>query len=499
MRTCVLALALLGLFTVSGISNFVAAQETAPVITVDETTKVESVAAPDAPTIAPAEVEMASETETEVVTPEVTPEVVEVIVTVPEVIETEVAAEVDVQTVTPVAPVSLLAISAEQGGASTASENQVVVPITPTTPTPAVISGTLAISDEQGGNTAANATGENNFTTGNTTAGENSFTTSTSTTPSTTPGENSFTTTSNTVGENSFTTLAPETGCTTNCGGGCTQNCGGGGGGGSSGYVGQVLGVSTAVPFACPLYLREYIRLGRNNNPVEVRKLQAFLNVFEGEHLAITGVYTQADFEAVERFQSQYLRDVLNPWGISETTGYVFITTRLAINNVYCYRSTQNDLDLRNYYGQIYGSTGASVESADLSSSVDFNNDLFAELTATSTATTTNETATRPNFFQAAAIGLLNLFNLNAGTVLISLLILAILFMLFLVWRLSRYPDTPAPESGDDKFYLTSTTDDETEADEIVVDESEVLATDLDDRDPVQPPLVADETLDKLE
>lgn len=472
MRTCVLALALLGLFTVSGINNFVAAQEAAP--TIDETTKVESVVAPDAPTIAPAEVETASETE--VVTPEVTPEVAEVAVIVPAVLETEVTAE---------ATETVPATVAETETVVEAAVVETVASVAPVS--------LLAISAEQGGNTAANTTDENDFTTGNTTAGENSFTTS-----ATTTGENSFTTASSTVGENSFTTLGPTTGCTTNCGGGCTSNCGGGGGGGSSGgsgYVGQVLGASTAVPFACPLYLREYIRLGRNNNPVEVRKLQAFLNVFEGEHLAITGVYTQADFEAVERFQSQYLRDVLNPWGISGPTGYVFITTRLAINNVYCYRSTQNDLDLRNYYGQIYGSTGASTDNADLSSSVDFNNDLFAQLTATSSATTTDETATRPNFFQAAALGLLNLFNLNAGSLLISLLILAILFMLFLIWRLSRYPDTPAPVASDDKFFLIPADED----DEIVVDESEVLSADISDADPIQPPLVVDEEVDKLE
>ena len=343
--------------------------------------------------------------------------------------------------------------------------------------------GTLAISDEQGGNTStpgsggsgggsgslSNNSGENNFATIG--AGENSFTTNAL-------GENTFTTA--TLGENTFTTSAtPTTGCVSNCGGG-----GGGGGtsGGSSG--GQVLGAFVAPPAACPLYLLEYIRLGRNNNPVEVRKLQAFLDVFEGERLAITGVYTQADFDAVSRFQAKYLRDVLSPWGINGSTGYVFITTTFAINNIYCNRSTANDIDLRNFYSQVYPAITASTDSN--SNAVN----PVSVLTASTSSSSVN-LSQNPNFFQAAATGLLNFCKFNPGIILITLLALAILFMIFLIWRLSQYPDIAEP-ALDESYYPNATEPGFAgDADEVLIEDGLSLL-DTSDEDPTQP------TLDKL-
>jgi peptidoglycan hydrolase-like protein with peptidoglycan-binding domain len=43
----------------------------------------------------------------------------------------------------------------------------------------------------------------------------------------------------------------------------------------------------------------------------EVRKLQTFLNNYEGEKLSIDGKYKKTDYDAVKRFQSKYSTDVL--------------------------------------------------------------------------------------------------------------------------------------------------------------------------------------------
>ncbi|MEK7091697.1 MAG: peptidoglycan-binding domain-containing protein, partial [Patescibacteria group bacterium] len=120
--------------------------------------------------------------------------------------------------------------------------------------------------------------------------------------------------------EYSFTTEpTPPNVCTTNCGGG-------GGGGGGGGYITPIPTVITDQP--CGLYLKKYIKFGEANDIYEVKKLQSFLIVFEKETgLKVTGFYDRATFEAVVRFQKKYSRDVLGPWGITDSTGYVFITT----------------------------------------------------------------------------------------------------------------------------------------------------------------------------
>ncbi|MCK4799905.1 hypothetical protein KAS31_02910, partial [Candidatus Parcubacteria bacterium] len=99
--------------------------------------------------------------------------------------------------------------------------------------------------------------------------------------------------------------------------------------------IGEVKGIEAPTPVECN-YLLEYIKLGADNNPVEVKKLEWFLNEFEGENLAINGIYEQVDFDAVSRFQERYLEDVLSPWSHTEATGYVYITTKKKINELYC-------------------------------------------------------------------------------------------------------------------------------------------------------------------
>jgi hypothetical protein len=86
----------------------------------------------------------------------------------------------------------------------------------------------------------------------------------------------------------------------------------------------------------CDYYLTEYIRYGADNNPEEVKKLQTFLNEYEGEQIPVTGFYGEITMGAVNRLQKKYAEEILTPWGITEPTGYVYITTQRFINNKKC-------------------------------------------------------------------------------------------------------------------------------------------------------------------
>ena len=84
-------------------------------------------------------------------------------------------------------------------------------------------------------------------------------------------------------------------------------------------------------------YLKEYIKYGADNNPEEVRKLQRFLRDYEGfSDIEVTGFYDKKSFDAVSRFQEKYRDDVLDPWALEGPTGFVYITTKKKINEIYC-------------------------------------------------------------------------------------------------------------------------------------------------------------------
>src|SRR3990167_6487943 len=118
---------------------------------------------------------------------------------------------------------------------------------------------------------------------------------------------------------------------------------GGGGGGSSSGSGGggssrPSTSTSTVTEAVC-FYLRDYMRRDFANDPIEVLKLQGFLRNFEGHsEVTLTGVFDQATFDAVSAFQMKYFSDILEPWGHTGPTGYVYILTLKKINEIYCQR-----------------------------------------------------------------------------------------------------------------------------------------------------------------
>ena len=164
-------------------------------------------------------------------------------------------------------------------------------------------------------------------------------------------GGGSISTTTAVSAEMSFQTLATSTTPVeppvNPPGGGGGGSSGGSGGGSSSGGSGGYLAVTptTKLPAACPVYLLKFIKFGEANDPVEVAKLQTFLRDYEGfSNIAITGFYDEATLAAVMIFQVRYKEAILTPWGIDFPTGYVYITTTLAINNLYCERDPATDL-----------------------------------------------------------------------------------------------------------------------------------------------------------
>lgn len=107
----------------------------------------------------------------------------------------------------------------------------------------------------------------------------------------------------------------------------------------NSGGDGMVLGTTTTIK-DCNQYLTGFIHTGAQNDANQVKRLQYVLHDFEGATLEVHGVYDAATLAAVHIFQAKYASDILTPWGIKNPTGYVYVTTRKKINEVYC-RSTK--------------------------------------------------------------------------------------------------------------------------------------------------------------
>jgi hypothetical protein len=118
---------------------------------------------------------------------------------------------------------------------------------------------------------------------------------------------------------------------------------GGGGGGGYGGwvastsyyYINQATSSSSGVPMhatttcASRIALDHPIEYGSEfNDPLDVKKLETFLNTFEKEKLPVDGVYDVQDVLAVKRWQRKYAKIVLAPMKLKEPTGTVYAHKR---------------------------------------------------------------------------------------------------------------------------------------------------------------------------
>jgi hypothetical protein len=89
----------------------------------------------------------------------------------------------------------------------------------------------------------------------------------------------------------------------------------------------------------CEPLLTSYIRYGELNYTSDVRKLQHFLRTTEGAAgVPLSGEYDRTTHDAVHAFQTKYASDILIPWGVTRSTGYVYYTTQKKINEIWCLR-----------------------------------------------------------------------------------------------------------------------------------------------------------------
>lgn len=100
---------------------------------------------------------------------------------------------------------------------------------------------------------------------------------------------------------------------------------------------GSVLG-ATSGSYSCTdgAYLTDFMKRGQENNPEQVKKLQTFLNDQVQAGLTVSGIFDVETENAVKAFQASNPVQILEPWGISDPTGYVFKTTLRWINSMAC-------------------------------------------------------------------------------------------------------------------------------------------------------------------
>jgi hypothetical protein len=127
----------------------------------------------------------------------------------------------------------------------------------------------------------------------------------------------------------------------------------GGGSSSSGGGRGFILGttttsVSTTTPSIsqalCDRYLTAFIRFNFKNDTEQVRRLQMVLRDVESASVSVNGVYDAATLGAVHALQMKYASDILAPWGARVSTGYVYLTTRKKINELYCRNTKRFEL-----------------------------------------------------------------------------------------------------------------------------------------------------------
>lgn len=69
------------------------------------------------------------------------------------------------------------------------------------------------------------------------------------------------------------------------------------------------------------------VDFGLKNNPDDVKKIETFLNTYEGEKLKVDGLYAKEDFDAVKKWQTKYKTQILTPVKLKKPTGTVYTSS----------------------------------------------------------------------------------------------------------------------------------------------------------------------------
>lgn len=101
------------------------------------------------------------------------------------------------------------------------------------------------------------------------------------------------------------------------------------------------------------------------NNKEDVKKLETFLNTYEGEKLKVDGIYGKADIAAVKRWQQKYRKQILTPMKLRNPTGTVYTASMRQIERQTTARCGQaiivHTCPFFTTYTK-YGDTGAEVK-----------------------------------------------------------------------------------------------------------------------------------------
>ncbi len=87
----------------------------------------------------------------------------------------------------------------------------------------------------------------------------------------------------------------------------------------------------------CSTWIGKNIEFGkRTNDPVEIQKLQEFLNKYQNANLKADGKYGMMSRNQVNKFQAKFHAEILKPKHLFGPTGNVMASTRAKMNAVAC-------------------------------------------------------------------------------------------------------------------------------------------------------------------
>jgi hypothetical protein len=98
--------------------------------------------------------------------------------------------------------------------------------------------------------------------------------------------------------------------------------------------------------FGACQYLDTPVIAGEINDPIAVSQVQYFLASEENLDVVVTGIYDAQTVRAVQEFQLRYAADILTPWGLTNPTGNVSVTTLHKINEIYCGEQPLSDTEI---------------------------------------------------------------------------------------------------------------------------------------------------------
>jgi peptidoglycan hydrolase-like protein with peptidoglycan-binding domain len=153
--------------------------------------------------------------------------------------------------------------------------------------------------------------------------------------------------------------------------------------------------------------LYDYLHIGWNNNPVEVKKLQVFLHDLEGYDVSVTGIYDAQTVTAVNAFQVKYGSDILVPWdGTYNPSSFTYILTKKKVNEIYCQTAfpltvqQQSVIDAYRQFVNDLSANGVNISTPPTQEQIDNAGN------STTTASSTNEIGSAvTNLFANLAIG----------------------------------------------------------------------------------------------